>query len=77
VAHLADRFRFLAYRRPAADPRHQALKAAIIWSYQLLSAQERHTFQQLSLFTGAGLTWFTGAGLTCETDVKRSMLTAA
>ena len=28
-AHLADRFRFLAYRRPVADPRHQALRAAI------------------------------------------------
>jgi predicted ATPase len=25
--HLADRFRFLAYRRPVADPRHQALRA--------------------------------------------------
>ena len=36
-AHLADRFRFLAYRRPAADPRHQALRAAMDWSYDLLS----------------------------------------
>ena len=38
-AHLADRFRFLAYRRPVADPRHQALRAAMDWSYDLLSAE--------------------------------------
>jgi DNA-binding SARP family transcriptional activator len=31
-AHLADKFRFLAYRRPVADPRHQTLTAAIGWS---------------------------------------------
>ncbi len=28
-AHLADKFRFLAWRRPVADPRHQTLTAAI------------------------------------------------
>jgi predicted ATPase/transcriptional regulator with XRE-family HTH domain len=51
-AHLADRFRFLAHRRPAADPRHQALKAAIDWSYELLPAAEQSLFQQLSVFAG-------------------------
>ena len=40
-AHLADKFRFLAYRRPAGDPRHQGLRAAIDWSYQLLPAAEQ------------------------------------
>ena len=40
-AHLEDRFRFLAYRRPAADPRHQALRTAMDWSYELLTAGER------------------------------------
>ena len=44
-AHLSDRFRFLAYRRPAADPRHQALKAAIDWSYDLLPAAEQRVFR--------------------------------
>ena len=39
--HLADRFRFLAYRRPVADPRHQALQAAIDWSYELLPTAEQ------------------------------------
>jgi predicted ATPase/DNA-binding SARP family transcriptional activator len=52
AAHLADRFHFLAYRRPAADPRHQALQAAIDWSYELLPAAEQHVFGQLSVFAG-------------------------
>ena len=51
-AHLADRFRFLAYRRPVADPRHQALRAAIDWSYDLLSAGERRVLGELSVFAG-------------------------
>ena len=51
-AHLADRFRFLAYRRPAADPRHQALRAAMDWSYNLLDAGERQVLGELSVFAG-------------------------
>ena len=51
-AHLADKFRFLAYRRPVADPRHQALKATIDWSYELLPAAEQDVFRQLSVFAG-------------------------
>ena len=51
-AHLADKFRFLAYRRPVADRRHQALKAAIDWSYELLPAAEQDVFGQLSVFAG-------------------------
>jgi predicted ATPase/DNA-binding SARP family transcriptional activator len=55
--HLADKFRFLAYRRPVADPRHQALKAAIGWSYELLSAADARVFRELSVFAGGfGLT---------------------
>ena len=49
---LEDRFRFLAYRRPAADPRHQALRAAMDWSYDLLSAAERRVLGELSVFAG-------------------------
>ena len=51
-AHLADKFRFLAYRRPVSDPRHQALKAAIDWSYELLPPAEQDVFRQLSVFAG-------------------------
>jgi predicted ATPase/DNA-binding SARP family transcriptional activator len=52
-AHLADRFAFLAYRRRAADPRHQALRAAMDWSYDLLSSPERRVLSELSVFAGS------------------------
>jgi predicted ATPase len=48
--HLGDKFAFLARRRPAGDPRHQALKATIDWSYQLLPAAEQDAFRRLSVF---------------------------
>jgi predicted ATPase len=51
-AHLADRFAFLAYRRPVPDPRHQALQAAMDWSYELLPAEERRVLGELSVFAG-------------------------
>jgi tetratricopeptide (TPR) repeat protein len=51
-AHLADRFGFLARRRPGGDPRHQALRAAMDWSYDLLSAGERRVLSELSVFAG-------------------------
>jgi predicted ATPase/DNA-binding XRE family transcriptional regulator len=50
--HLTDRFRFLANRRPARNPRHQALQAAMDWSYDLLSASERQVLGELSVFAG-------------------------
>src|SRR5262249_37670742 len=52
-AHLSDLFRFLAYRRPVGEPRHQALQAAMDWSYELLSSKERRMLQELSVFAGA------------------------
>jgi predicted ATPase len=51
-ARLADMFRFLALPRPAADPRHQALGAAIGWSYELLTEPERRGLRALSVFAG-------------------------
>ena len=51
-AHLADKFRFLAYRRPTGDPRHQALKAAIDWSYHLLLGGGARIFREFSVFAG-------------------------
>src|ERR1700757_231207 len=51
-AHLADKFGFLRHRRRVVDPRHQTLKAAIDWSYELLSDDERRVFAELSVFAG-------------------------
>ena len=66
-AHLADKFRFLAYRRPAGDPRHQGLRAAIDWSYQLVSAAEQRALAQLSVFAG-GFALAQAAGGCCGSD---------
>ena len=52
-AQLSDRFAFLAYRRPAADPRHQALRTAIDWSYDLLTGKECQALGELSVFAGS------------------------
>jgi predicted ATPase/DNA-binding SARP family transcriptional activator len=67
AARLADKFRFLARRRPVADPRHQALKAAIDWSYDLLSERERRVFGELSVFAG-GFTLAAMAAVCCGGD---------
>ena len=65
--HLADKFRFLAHRRPVADARHQTLKAAIDWSYQLLPAPERAFFRALSVFAG-GFRLAAAAAVCCAGD---------
>jgi predicted ATPase len=67
AAHLADKFRFLAYRQPVADPRHQALTAAIGWSYDLLSAEQRRAFRCLSVFAG-GFSLTAMAAVCCSGD---------
>jgi tetratricopeptide (TPR) repeat protein len=67
AARLADKFRFLARRRPAAEARHQTLKAAIGWSYDLLSEQERRVFGELSVFAG-GFTLAAAAVVCCGGD---------
>jgi predicted ATPase/DNA-binding SARP family transcriptional activator len=66
-SHLVDRFAFLAYRRPAADPRHQALKTAIDWSYHLLPAAEQRVLAQLSVFAG-GFALAQAASVCCGGD---------
>src|SRR5205823_3099858 len=49
---LAQRFDLLVSRQRAADPRHQSLRAALDWSYQLLSPALRRFFDRLSVFRG-------------------------
>ena len=67
AVRLADKFRFLADRRPMADPRHRTLKAAIGWSYDLLAADERRGFLELSVFAG-GFTLAAAAAVCCDGD---------
>ena len=51
-AKLSDRFRLLVGGSRTALERHQTLRAAIDWSYGLLSEPERRVLRALSVFAG-------------------------
>jgi len=50
---LGERFDVLVFGRREEDPRHRTLKAAIDWSYELLSPEEATVFRRLAVFAGA------------------------
>lgn len=52
AAMLDDRFRLLAGARRTALPRHQTLRAALDWSYELLPPDEAVLLGQLAVFAG-------------------------
>ncbi len=52
LQHLEDRFRLLTGGSRTALPRQQTLRAAVDWSYALLTAGERALFERLSVFAG-------------------------
>ncbi len=52
AARLDDRFRLLTGGSRTALPRQQTLRAAIDWSYDLLSENERVLLRRLSVFAG-------------------------
>ena len=54
-ARLDDRFGLLTAGDRSAAPRQRTLRAAIEWSYELLTAPERMLFRRLSVFTGWSL----------------------
>ena len=54
-ARLDDRFGLLTAGDRSAAPRQRTLRAAIEWSYDLLTAPERALFRRLSVFTGWSL----------------------
>lgn len=53
AGRLDDRFRLLTTGSRTALPRQQTLRAAIDWSYDLLSQQERTLLRRLSVFAGS------------------------
>jgi predicted ATPase len=52
AARLSDRFDLLTSGRRTALARHQSLRAAIDWSYDLLTEPERLVFRRLTVFSG-------------------------
>jgi predicted ATPase/DNA-binding SARP family transcriptional activator len=52
LTRLDDAFRLLTRGSRTALPRHQTLRAAIDWSYELLSEEEQSLFRRLSVFAG-------------------------
>jgi predicted ATPase/DNA-binding CsgD family transcriptional regulator len=52
VTRLKDRFDLLKAGSRSAVPRHQTLRAAIDWSYDLLTASEQALFRKLAVFAG-------------------------
>jgi len=55
VARLDDRFGLLTAGDRSAAPRQRTLRAAIEWSYELLTGPERALFRRLSIFSGWSL----------------------
>jgi predicted ATPase/class 3 adenylate cyclase/tetratricopeptide (TPR) repeat protein len=52
AARLDDRFRVLGGGRRGAVERHQTLRAAVDWSYDLLDETEQRVLERLSVFAG-------------------------
>ena len=52
AARLDDRFRLLRGSGRGGLERHQTLRAAVAWSYQLLGASEQLLFDRVSVFAG-------------------------
>ena len=55
AARLADRFGLLTTGNRTAPPRQRTLRAAMDWSYELLSASEQILLRRLSVFVGWSL----------------------
>jgi predicted ATPase/DNA-binding winged helix-turn-helix (wHTH) protein len=73
-AGLEDRFAILTKGRRTALPRQQTLRAAIDWSYELLSEDQKAVLRRLSIFAGAFS--FDSAVAVCEDDVSADICDA-
>jgi predicted ATPase/class 3 adenylate cyclase len=68
AARLDDQFRLLSSGRRAAVERHQTLRRAIDWSYELLTEDEQRVLQRLSVFAG-GFTLDAAEAVAASDDV--------
>jgi len=67
AARLDDRFRLLTGGSRTALPRHRTLRAAMDWSFELLSEPEQVLFPRLAVFAGSFS--IEGAEAVCSDDV--------
>jgi predicted ATPase/DNA-binding CsgD family transcriptional regulator len=66
ASQLESGIRLLTVSRRGTSPRHQTLRAAVEWSYQLCTSAERTLWQRLSVF--AGTFDVSGAEQVCADD---------
>jgi predicted ATPase/DNA-binding winged helix-turn-helix (wHTH) protein len=74
VVGLDDRFQLLTRGWRTALPRHQTLRAALDWSYELLPDAERRMLRRLGVFAG-GLTVDSAAAVMADTGLDAAMVT--
>jgi predicted ATPase/class 3 adenylate cyclase len=67
AARLSNRFQLLTGGSRTAAPRHQTLRAALDWGYDLLSEPERALLRQLSVFVGGF--WLEAVEAVCGEEV--------
>jgi predicted ATPase len=69
---LVDRFRFLVSWRRLTPARHQTLREAMDWSYELLTAEERSFLQGLAVFS-ASFTLEAAAAVCLDGDLEHAL----
>ncbi len=74
AARLDDIFYLLTNGQRAAVPRHQTLRAALDWSYELLSEPERVLLRRLSVFVGSFTLEAVEASCTYESVTQTNVL---
>jgi predicted ATPase/DNA-binding winged helix-turn-helix (wHTH) protein len=67
ASRLDDRFGLLTFGHRTALPRHQTLRAALDWSYELLSEPERSLLRRVAVFR-AGFSVEAATAVTIDTD---------
>lgn len=71
-ARLVDRFRFLVSWRRLTPGRHQTLREAMDWSYQLLAPEEQSLLPRLAVFSGS-FTLEAAAAVCLDGDGERAL----
>jgi predicted ATPase/DNA-binding SARP family transcriptional activator len=71
AGRLDEVFRLLVSRERISASRHQTLRAALDWSYNLLSEKEQMLFRRLSIFSG-GFSLEAAEGICPQDDISQA-----